>query len=173
VSYFAAALARRRSAWTGEELDLDGVEDLDGVIEALRAAAGDDAEMTLLLFEENDEWFAVVRLDDDIDPRVFVSDGRVVETSAMGAVFGEAATVEDEPDEDEDGADVDDDDEEDEVTKIAGDPIGDADLMKDLGMSSAKLLALCAEEGQLPGDILSALCEKAGCLDELEALRAV
>jgi putative tRNA adenosine deaminase-associated protein len=124
----------------------------------------------LLLFEENDEWFAIVRVDEDRDPRVFVSDGRVIETSAMGAVFGEAATIDDD-DDDEEGADGADDDDEDEVIRAAGDPLGDADLLSDIGMPSSKLLALCAEEGQLPGDILSAVCEAVGCLDEYEALR--
>jgi hypothetical protein len=33
------------------------------------------------------------------------------------------------------------------------------------------LLALCAEEGALPADIIAAVCEAAGCLDVLEKLR--
>lgn len=173
MTYFAAALARNGSGWTGEEIALDDVEDLDGVIETVRVAVGDDAETALLLFEENDEWFGVVRIDEDGDPRVFVSDGRVVETSQVGGILGEAATVEDDDaidadDDDEDGGD---DDEEEEVTRAAGDPIGDHELLADLGVPGNRLLALCAEEGQLPADILSALCESAGCLDALEALR--
>jgi len=173
VTYFAAALARRGSGWTGEEIDLDGVEDLDGVVDSVRQAVGDDAETALMLFEENDEWFGVVRIDDDGDPRVFVSDGRVVETSQVGGILGEAATVDDdEPvDVDDDEDDSDDDEEEEEAIRAAGDPIGDPDLLADLGVPGKRLLALCAEEGQLPADILSALCESAGCLDALEALR--
>jgi len=173
VTYFAAALARRGAGWTGEEIDLGDVEDLDGVIESVRQAVGDDAETALMLFEENDEWFGVVRIDDDGDPRVFVSDGRVVETSQVGGILGEAATVDDDDaadvgDDDEDG---DDDEEEEEATRAAGDPIGDPELLADLGVPGNRLLALCAEEGQLPADILSALCETAGCLEALEALR--
>ena len=173
MTYFAAALARRGSGWTGEEIDLDGVEDLDGVVDSVRQAVGDDAETALMLFEENDEWFGVVRIDDDGDPRVFVSDGRVVETSQVGGILGEAATVDDdEPvDIDDDDDDSDDDEEEEEAIRAAGDPIGDPDLLADLGVPGKRLLALCAEEGQLPADILSALCESAGCLDALEALR--
>ena len=53
----------------------------------------------------------------------------------------------------------------------AGEPIGDIEVLSDLGTPPSRLLALCAEEGQLPGDILSAVCESAGCLDELEQLR--
>jgi putative tRNA adenosine deaminase-associated protein len=172
VTYFAAALARRGSGWTGEEIHLDDVEDLDGVVDSVRQAVGDDAETALLLFEENDEWFGVVRIDEDGDPRVFVSDGRVVETSQVGGILGEAATVEtDDAVDDDDDEDGGDDEEEEEAIHAAGDPIGDPDLLADLGVPGNRLLALCAEEGQLPADILSALCESAGCLDELEALR--
>jgi putative tRNA adenosine deaminase-associated protein len=171
VSYFAAALARRGSDWTGQELDLSEAEDLDGVVDVLRQAVGDDADVGLLLFEENDEWFAIVRVDDDGDPRVFVSDGRVVETSALGAILGEAAEVQEDADGDLDEDDADDDEDDDEADHAAGDPIGDADIVSDLGCSRDRLLALCAEEGQLPADILSAVCETAGCLEPLEQLR--
>jgi putative tRNA adenosine deaminase-associated protein len=170
VSYFAAALARRSTGWSGAELDLDDVEDLDGVVETLRHFAGDDAEVALLVFEENDEWFGIVRLDEDADPRVFVSDGRVVETSTIGAILGEAAAVDD-IDDDAVDAEIADDEDDDEAIGGPGDPIGDAELLADLGTSGARLLALCAEEGQLPADILSAVCESAGCGDAFESLR--
>jgi putative tRNA adenosine deaminase-associated protein len=175
VTYFAAALARRGSSWTGAELDLAEVEDLDGVVETLRTATGDDSEVALLMLEENDEWFGIVRVDEDGDPRVFVSDGRVVETSELGGILGEAATVQEEPaddaDEDADEDADDDEDDEEEAVHAAGDPVGDADLLSDLGVPARRLLALSAEEGQLPADILTALSEAVGCLDPLEALR--
>jgi len=170
VSYFAAALARRGGDWVGTEIDLTDAEDLDGVVDVLRAAVGDETDVALLLFEENDEWFGIVRIDDDVDPRVFVSDGRVVETSAIGAILGEAATVQDDDDEGDDEEETDDGEEEDD-SRAAGDPIGDADVLADLGTPSDRLLKLCAEEGQLPADILSAVCETAGCLEALELLR--
>jgi putative tRNA adenosine deaminase-associated protein len=169
VSYFAAALGRAGSAWTGQELDLDDVEDLDGVVDELREVS-DDAELTLLFVEEDDEWFAVVRIEGD-DARVFLSDGRAVETSALGAVFGEAASIADDADDDDGDDDDSDEDEDEEPGRAAGDPVGDADVLSDLGTPASMLLKLCAEEGQLPADIISALCERAGCLDTLEALR--
>ena len=172
MSYFAAALARRGGDWVGTEIDLADAEDLDGVVDILRAAVGDETEVALLLFEENDEWFGIVRLDDDVDPRVFVSDGRVVETSTIGAILGEAAAVQDDDDEEDDDDEAGDDDEEEEDdVRAAGDPIGDADVLTDLGTSADRLLKLCAEEGQLPADILSVVCESAGCLEALEQLR--
>src|SRR5437764_409225 len=104
---------------TPGEDDLADVEDLDGVVDVLRQAVGDDTEVALMLFEENDEWFGIVRIDDDTDPRVFVSDGRVVETSAIGAILGEAAAVQDDEDDDEDDEEGDDEDEDDDV-RLAG-----------------------------------------------------
>lgn len=172
MSYFAAALAQRSSGWSGEEIDLKGVEDLDAVIEELRQV-GEDADTLLLFVEENDEWFAVVRIDEDGDPRVFLSDGRAMETSELGAILGEAAAiadpVEEAAEDDEDAESLDED--EDEGTQVAGDPVGDADLLADLGTPAARLLALCAEEGQLPADIMSAICDSAGCLETLDSLR--
>ena len=170
MSYFAAALARRGGEWVGTEVDLADVEDLDGVVDVLRQAVGDETDVAVLLFEENDEWFGIVRIDDDADPRVFVSDGRVVETSTIGAILGEAATVQDDDDEEDDDEEEDDEEEDDDV-RAAGDPIGDADVLADLGTPADRLLKLCAEEGQLPADILSVVCETAGCLEALEQLR--
>ena len=170
MPHFAAALSRRPSGWSGEELDLKEVEDLDGVIEEMRRY-GDDAEVQLMFVEEDDEWFAIVRVDEDGDPRVFLSDGRAMETSTLGALFGEAAAVAEPRDDVDDDEDDDDDDDDDEAGQTSGDPVGDPDVLSDLGTPEKKLLALCAEEGQLPADIISALCESAGCLDALDALR--
>jgi putative tRNA adenosine deaminase-associated protein len=169
VPYFAAALARHPAGWSGEEIDLKGVEDLDGVIEELRAV-GEDADTLLLFVEEDDEWFAVVRLDDDGDPRVFLSDGRAMETSELGALLGEAAAVAEPPEDDMEELDAGEDEEE-EAVQAAGDPVGDAELLADLGTPGSRLLALCAEEGQLPADIISVLCEAAGCQEALDSLR--
>jgi len=169
VTYFASALARTDGKWFARELDFSELEDLDGLVEEIRRGA-DDADVVLLFVEEDDEWFGIVRLDEDADPRAFISDGRVVETSSVGALLAEAATVT-EPDEDDDDEDDDEEEEEDEAIRIDGDPIGDPELLSDIGTPAKRLLALCAEEGQLPADIISSLCESAGCLDSLEELR--
>jgi putative tRNA adenosine deaminase-associated protein len=174
VTYATAALARVGSGWLGHELELDEVEDLDGVVELLREVVGDEAETALLFVEEDDEWFAVLRVDADGEPRVFVSDARVIASSETAALFAEAAaeaTVDDdEGSADDDGDEVEDPD---EGTRADGDPTGDPTLLTDLGTPAARLLELCAEEGQLPADVISTLCEAAGCLDVLEKLRGV
>lgn len=167
MAYFAAALARADGGWVGSEIDLDEAEDLDAVADLLREVAGEDARGPAVLFvEEDDEWFAIVRVDDDTDARVFISDARVPERSEIAALLYE--DVLDEPDDEEDD---DEDDDEEETLRPAAEPAGDTSIVADLGTSAALLLDLCAQEGQLPADIISAICERAGCTEELERLR--
>jgi putative tRNA adenosine deaminase-associated protein len=175
VSYIATALARDAKGWAGDEILLDDIEDLDAMVELVRDVAGEDAEVVLLALEEDDEWVGVLRLDADDEPRVFVSDARMLETSELAAVLGEAAVdrepVEEASDDDEDDGASDDDDDDDDGIRIDGEPVGDAGLLADLGTPAARLLALCAAESVLPGDIIAEVCEAAGCLDVLERLR--
>jgi putative tRNA adenosine deaminase-associated protein len=169
----ASALARIDSAWFGDDVSLDDLEDLDSVVELVREVIGDDADTGILFVEEDDEWFAILRIDADGDPRVFVSDARVVASSAIAALLAEGAVevpAADEVDDDEDDA-ADDENGDDDAVLADGDPAGDSTLMSDLGTSSARLLELCVEEGALPADVIAALCEAAGCLDVLEKLR--
>jgi putative tRNA adenosine deaminase-associated protein len=63
--------------------------------------------------------------------------------------------------------------EEDEDDDEEEDPLGDAGVVADLGTSAGELLALLRHEGTLPSDVITSVCEKAGCLSELEALRAL
>jgi putative tRNA adenosine deaminase-associated protein len=172
VSYIATALARDAKGWAGDEILLDDIEDLDAMVERVRDVAGDDADVVLLAVEEDDEWVGVLRLDADDEPRVFLSDVRMLETSDLAGVLGEAAVDREPVDElDSDGEASDDDDDDDEGTRIDGEPVGDAGLLADLGTPAARLLALCAAESVLPGDIIAEVCEAAGCLDVLERLR--
>ncbi|HWA66068.1 MAG TPA: tRNA adenosine deaminase-associated protein [Mycobacteriales bacterium] len=172
MTYVASTFARVDSAWFGDDVSLDEVEDLDGVVELVREVIGDEADTGLLFVEQDDEWFAVLRLDADGDPRVFVSDARAVGSSdiasalAEGAIEVGVATDDDDKDDEDDVAD-----DEDSTALADGDPAGDAGLLSDLGTSASRLLALCAEEGALPADIIAAVCESAGCLDVLEKLR--
>jgi putative tRNA adenosine deaminase-associated protein len=172
LTYVASALARVDSNWFGDDVSLDELEDLDSVVEMVREVIGDDADTGVLFVEEDDEWFGILRIDADGDPRVFVSDARVVASSDIAALLAEGAIdvpVASETDDVEDEEDIEDDG--DDAVLADGDPAGDTAVMSDLGTSSSKLLALCAEEGALPADVIAALCEAAGCLDVLEKLR--
>ena len=164
MSYFAVALARTEAGWTGEELDLDEVSDLEALTDVLRDLTGDGPGPGLLLLEEDDEYVAIVRADGGsrslAEPRVFLSDQRAVLQSDVAAMLWEQTS--------QPGGE---DDDEDEGTRPVADPVGEAGLLADLGTSADELLALCAEEGLLPADVLTAVCERAGCDDVLESLR--
>lgn len=164
MSYFAAALARTEGGWSGEELDLSEIEDIDQLADVLRDLTGDGPGPALLLLEEDDEHLAVVRVDGGAgsldEPRVFLSDRRAVLASEVAQMLWE----------DPEPPAVD-DDEDDEGTRPIAEPVGDTAVLADLGTPPADLLALCAEKGLLPADVLTALCERAGCDDVLEQLR--
>ena len=159
MSYFAAALARTPAGWTAEELDLDGLTDVDAVADRVRDVDG-EAETALLFVEEDDEYVAILRVDAD-DLRVFVSDSQAAESYPVAGIF--AGAVEEEP------APSDLDDEEEDPPD--SEPVGDADLLADLGTPRRDLIALVTHERTLPSDVISEVCERAGCLDELETLR--
>jgi putative tRNA adenosine deaminase-associated protein len=171
VSYFAAALARSDEGWTAREMDLTGVEDLDALTDQLRDVITDAGASTVVLFvEEDDEYLAIVRLDGELEPRVFLSDVRVVDSSVIAAMLYEEAAAESLEDVVDD-EDEDEDEEEDGALRAEADPAGDDDLLVDLGMPGKVLLDLCAEEGMLPADVITAVCESLGCAEQVEALR--
>ena len=165
MSYFAVALARTETGWTGEELDLDDVADLEALTDVLRDLSGEGDGPALLLLEEDDEYVAIVRVDGGTgsldEPRVFLSDRRAVQNSEVAAMLWEEAELDDVPEEDD----------EDEGTRPVAEPVGDAELLADLGTPGSLLLSLCAEERKLPADVLTAVCERAGCDEQLEQLR--
>ena len=73
MSYFTAVLAREGKGWSVHDVEVDSASDLDELTSELRGLVDDD-EPVLLLVEREDAWWAVVRVDGDEDPRVFVSD---------------------------------------------------------------------------------------------------
>ena len=160
MPYFAVALAKSDDGWSSREVDMDAVEDLDTLVELLRDVA--DGGTALFFLEEDDEYLAVVRIDGDADPRTFISDDRAVASSTLAALVMEDVA----PPED---VELDDDD--DEGTRPDAEVAGDADIVASYGISSDRLVELCATEGMLPADIVTAICEKAGCADVLDETR--
>jgi putative tRNA adenosine deaminase-associated protein len=158
LPYFAAILAYNAGRWTGREFDLESHDDLDSVVEELRDFG--DGGTALLFLEEDDEYLAIVRVDGDSDPRTFISDDRVVGTSTLASMLMEDVAVPEEPE-----------DEDDEGTRPDAETAGDRDIVSSFGISSEHLLELCGEEGMLPADITTAICEKAGCADILDEIR--
>lgn len=168
MSTFAAAVARGKNGWTASELELNGLADIDEVADRLLDAE-QDAEVSLLFVESDDQYLVILRLDEGEDLRVFGSDSAFADESRIGSMLLgdiEAPVLEI----DSLGASGDDDDDE-PATDPDADPIGDAEILADLGVSSHRLLTLCALEGMMPADITAELAQKLGCADELEELR--
>lgn len=180
MSYFAAAVVRGPKGWAVSELDLTGVSDAEDVADRLRDLDL-EADISLLFVEIDDEYLALLRLDEGEDLRVFASDSALAEESRLGALLIADVEVPDPgidiPDADEELEDADEDEDEDETTVGAAaaepdaSPVGDTDLLSDLGVSSRRLLELCAREGNLPSDVTTEICEELGCADDLEELR--
>jgi putative tRNA adenosine deaminase-associated protein len=172
VSYFAAAVVRGSDGWTAAELDLTGAADIDEVADRLRDVSP-EADVSLLFVEADDLYLAILRLDQGEDLRLFGSDSVFAEESRLGALLlGDIETPALEIDEvTEPPAPADDDEDERPASEPDVEPVGDADLLGDLGISSHQLLELCAHEGMMPADVTAEVCQVLGCGDEVEELR--
>ncbi|MET8253335.1 tRNA adenosine deaminase-associated protein [Micromonospora sp. NPDC005197] len=175
MSYFAAAVVRDDSGWTAAEVSLRGATDIDEVADRLRDV-DQEADVSLLFVEADDAYLVILRLDEGEDLRVFGSDSAFAEESRLGQLLvGDLKTSvtgldgDDEPRLAVGG----DDESEQPAVDPEADPVGDADLLANLGISAQKLLTLCGTEGMLPADVTAEICEVLGCADEVEELREV
>ncbi|MFE6049617.1 tRNA adenosine deaminase-associated protein [Kitasatospora sp. NPDC056446] len=178
VAYFAAVLARSEDGWDVSETELDNVETLADLADLARDSAQDD-DSVLIFIEQEDSWFAIVRVDGEDDPRIFVSDGAAAARSSYGSVLtdelvdqageSEFGDLDHLLDEDEETPDQDDEDAEPHGGVPVG-PLGDAHLLTEFGLASDELLALSGE-GAVPGDALEEIAEALGCGEVLEAVR--
>jgi putative tRNA adenosine deaminase-associated protein len=176
VSYFAAAVVREPEGWSASELSLADAADLEDVADRLRDLSP-LSDLALLFVESDDAYLSILRLDGGEDLRVFASDIAFSEDSRLGALLlgevtdptdlaaAEAAAVEPAV------AATEEEDRPVASTLAEAEPAGDAELLADLGVSSSRLLALCAQDGLLPSDITAEVCQAIGCGDEVEELR--
>jgi putative tRNA adenosine deaminase-associated protein len=173
--YFAALLARTEDGWEASDTELDDVEALTDLVDLAREAAIDE-DTVLVLIEQEDAWFGIVRVDGEDDPRIFVSDASTASRSSYGAMLTDELLGRDADEVDElDALDLDgtedgeDEDAEDEETSAESEPVpvgplGDAKLLSDLGMDEKELKSL-------NGDALSEIADMLGCSELLEAVR--
>ncbi|MEU6069424.1 MULTISPECIES: tRNA adenosine deaminase-associated protein [Streptomyces] len=175
--YFAALLARTEDGWEASDTELDDVETLSDLADLAREANPDE-DTVLVLIEQEDAWFGVVRVDGEDDPRIYVSDAAAAARSAYGELLLTDELLGREPGSDgpdldsldldgtEDGESEDEDDED----GTSGDavphsPVGDSEILDDLGVSEKELRALDAE------DALGAIAEALGASEVLETVR--
>ena len=173
MSYFAAAVVRGPKGWSSAEVDLTGAADIEEVADRLRDV-DNDADVSVMFVESDDVYLAILRLDEGEDLRVFGSDKVFGQESRLGALLLgdiEEPVLEIEDVTDGDEVEVDDDPQPRPAVEPDADPVGDADLLADLGVPAHHLLELCAHEGMMPADITAEICAVMGCADEIEELR--
>jgi putative tRNA adenosine deaminase-associated protein len=190
VSYFTAVIAADGPAWRARDVDVEDAGSLDDLADILRGAAQEDGTV-LAVIEREDEWFALVRVDDDDEPRVFVSDMGAASRSPYAELLAPAADVdvvvdppealdasgeEELPPVQEEPVDVSDDDEAVELAEepLEDDPVvwaGEPDLLVDLGVSAQRLCELAQEHGDDPASVLAEVGEECGFGELLDALR--
>ncbi|MGA4840934.1 hypothetical protein [Streptomyces sp. G45] len=179
--YFAALLARTEDGWEASDTELDDVETLSDLTDLAREAAaeasGSEDETVLVFIEQEDAWFGVVRVDGEDDPRIYVSDAAAAARSAYGEILLTDEMLGRDPDDGaddldaldldgtEDGEDESGDDEADSGDAVPAGPLGDRQLLSDLGVSEKELLALES------GDALNEIADVLGAAEVLEAVR--
>ncbi|MFC9910514.1 hypothetical protein [Streptomyces sp. NPDC127197] len=176
--YFAALLARTEDGWEASDTELDDVETLSDLADLAREASPDD-DTVLVLIEQEDAWFGVVRIDGEDDPRIYVSDAAAAARSSYGEILLTDELLGREPGDDSadlDSLDLDgtEDGEPDDDDTDAGDggsaeavphgPVGDTAVLDDLGVSEKELLSLSE-------DALTAIAESLGASEVLETVR--
>ncbi|MET7324719.1 hypothetical protein [Streptomyces sp. NPDC005549] len=182
--YFAALLARTEDGWEASDTELDDVETLSDLADLAREASPDE-DTVLVLIEQEDAWFGVVRVDGEEDPRIYVSDAAAAARSSYGEILltdellgrepGDAGDDLDALDldgtEDGESDDEEDDGDGDATAAAAGSgeavphgPVGDAEVLDDLGVSEKELRSMS-------GDAVGEIAEALGAADVLETVR--
>jgi len=181
--YFAALLARTEDGWEASDTELDDVETLDDLADLAREATADADETVLVLLEQEDIWYSVIRIDGEDDPRVFVSNAAAAGRSAYGEILLTPELLGREPEDDsaldsltdldgtedgepdaDTGADADSDADPDAPPGTPAGPVGDSELLADLGVSEKQLLAM-------HGDAVNEIADLLGAADVLETVR--
>lgn len=152
MAYFTAVVVRTGGRWKVRDVEVGEAGSLGDLADMLGGAAGPES-VSLALLEREDEWFAIVRLDDGEDPRVFVSDVGAARHSAYAAVL------------------LDDADLGDDVGDVDPAWTGDVDLLSDLGLAADGLEDLVERFPDDPGAALAEVSASIGVADLVEALR--
>ncbi|MFJ9739308.1 hypothetical protein [Streptomyces sp. NPDC101166] len=172
--YFAALLARTEDGWEASDTELDDVETLSDLADLAREASPDE-DTVLVLIEQEDSWFGVVRIDGEEDPRIYVSDAAAAARSSYGEILltDELLGRDSDADDDLDALDLDgtedgedDSDEEDgsAAEAVPHGPVGDPGILDDLGVGTKELKSLSA-------DAVTEIAEALGASEVLETVR--
>lgn len=146
---FVVAAYRDDGDWSLMELPPRLGEDFAGLSEALRRFPSEVG--TLALVSVKDDFFAIVRRSGQ-QVRVLLSDNTATLDYPLAADIAEAL----------DAPDPEDDD--------PVEPIGDLEILADLGVASVELSLLCEDDDLYPDDVLLDIAERLGFRDQLETI---
>ncbi|MFC9506625.1 hypothetical protein [Streptomyces sp. NPDC057002] len=178
--YFAALLARTEDGWKASDTELDDVETLSDLADLARESSPDE-DTVLVLIEQEDAWFGVVRVDGEDDPRIYVSDAAAAARSSYGEILLTDELLGRDPDDGDDldaldldgteDGEPDEDDESDDGDGSTGSadavphgPVGDVQILDDLGVSEKELRLMSTEA-------VTEIAESLGASETLEAVR--
>ncbi|AJE41446.1 MULTISPECIES: tRNA adenosine deaminase-associated protein [Streptomyces] len=175
--YFAALLARTEDGWEASDTELDDVETLSDLTDLARDASVEE-DTVLVLIEQEDTWFGVVRVEGEDDPRIYVSDAAAAARSSYGEILLTDELLGREPGDDTDDLDSldldgtedgepepDDEDGPGTDAAVPHGPVGDSEIIDDLGVGEKELRALEAS------DALGSIAEALGASEVLETVR--
>ncbi|MEW2494622.1 tRNA adenosine deaminase-associated protein [Streptomyces nodosus] len=175
--YFAALLARTEDGWEASDTELDDVETLSDLTDLARDASVEE-DTVLVLIEQEDTWFGVVRVEGEDDPRIYVSDAAAAARSSYGEILLTDELLGREPGDDTDDLDSldldgtedgepepDDEDGHGTDAAVPHGPVGDSEIIDDLGVGEKELRALEAS------DALGSIAEALGASEVLETVR--
>lgn len=180
--YFAALLARTEDGWEASDTELDDVETLSDLADLAREASPDE-DTVLVLIEQEDAWFGVVRVDGEDDPRIYVSDAAAAARSSYGEILLTDELLGRDPDDgddldalDLDGTEDGESGEDDEsgdgdgagaagsAEAVPHGPVGDAQILDDLGVSEKELRSMST-------DAVTEIADSLGASETLETVR--
>ena len=145
---YVVAIYREGGQWVAAPLPPRAGESLDNVVQAIRQFPGEGGNLGFVSIHDD---AAVVLRVTGPDVQVFISDASAADDFSLAA---EVIDLVGEPEDDEDPA-------------VAG----DTSLLKDFGISTSDLMAICEDNDFYPHDVFAEIAERLGCGPQFEHAR--
>ena len=145
---YVVAIYREGGQWVAAPLPPRAGESLDNVVQAIRQFPGEGGNLGFVSIHDD---AAVVLRVTGPDVQVFISDASAADDFSVAA---EVIDLVGEPEDDEEPA-------------VAG----DTSLLKDFGISTSDLMAICEDNDFYPHDVFAEIAERLGCGPQFEHAR--
>ena len=145
---YVVAIYREGGQWVAAPLPPRAGGSLDNVVQAIRQFPGEGGNLGFVSIHDD---AAVVLRVTGPDVQVFISDASAADDFSLAA---EVIDLVGEPEDDEEPA-------------VAG----DTSLLKDFGISTSDLMAICEDNDFYPHDVFAEIAERLGCGPQFEHAR--